>query len=293
MASLYHDNISRHLFGLRRLADHLCRVPAAAADAPEAAAGEDERYWNADGPPESRILEPAEITTKDDLYSARSARLSPEEATFFRQNGYIIKRQLILPADLQPFVEQLWQEAPPEVVREDMSTWVDPGKRWLVGTGGHGSNLHAFSDTSNWWWGGIGHDEAFLAATSRHPKVLSIVESLLGGPIHRPNRNRGLYTIWPSSEAKLTLGPHVDSQGEELLATTLLGDVGHHDGPFTFWPGSHALMWNASDQETNWLQNENFLPLMQQCKASIRPRTFTGACGDTLFWSAFSTPVRS
>ena len=31
-----------------------------------------------------------------------------------------------------------------------------------------------------WWWGEIGHDPAFMAATCRHPRVLRMVESLLG-----------------------------------------------------------------------------------------------------------------
>ena len=50
------------------------------------------------------------------------------------------------------------------------------------------------ADTSShvWRWHGIGHDEAFVRATSAHPNVLHMAEALLGGPVKRPRRNRGI-----------------------------------------------------------------------------------------------------
>jgi hypothetical protein len=56
--------------------------------------------------------------------------ISPEEAAFFKENGFLIKRGVVHAADLAPFVEEFWRTiAPPCVDRHDPCTWVDPGSR--------------------------------------------------------------------------------------------------------------------------------------------------------------------
>ena len=78
----------------------------------------------------------------------------------------------------------------------------------------------------------------FLDVYPHEPALLRTVESLIGGPVKRPNRSRGLYTIWPAGErsaeerAACELGPHNDMETEQLLSTALLGDVGPLDGAF-------------------------------------------------------------
>ena len=42
-----------------------------------------------------------------------------------------------------------------------------------------------------------------------------MAESLLGGPLKLPGRNRGIYAIFPTSKAG-ALGPHVDSHTFQL-----------------------------------------------------------------------------
>ena len=96
-----------------------------------------------------------------------------------------------------------------------------------------------------------------------------------------------LLQVWPRSQPEFSLGPHVDSQSEELLATTYLGPVGATDGPFTLWPASHASMWCASDEEINWVQNDEFGERMERIKAETQPLLFTGDIGDTIFVRKF------
>ena len=43
-----------------------------------------------------------------------------------------------------------------------------------------------------------------------HPRMLHVVEALLGGPVRRPRRNRGVYSVFPVSGGKTRLGPHND-----------------------------------------------------------------------------------
>ena len=70
-------------------------------------------------------------------------------------------------------------------------------------------------DISNdvWRWHGIGHDPEFVEATTAHPNVLHMAEALMGGPVKRPRRNRGIYSIFPRDPEgpASTLGPHMDA----------------------------------------------------------------------------------
>lgn len=58
-----------------------------------------------------------------------------------------------------------------------------------------------------------------------------------------------------------------------------------HLGGFTLWPGSHASMWCASDEEINWVENDEFGPRMDKIRAETQPLIFTGDIGDTVFVS--------
>ena len=294
---------------LRRAGAHL--APTAGA---EAAASPAERTWNNGDVRAPRAIAESDYPHADSL----QPELTPAEAEHFRRHGWLIKRAFTSAELLVPFVEQIWERAQEHGIRRDApATHVDAGERWSntpAERPGHGSNVEVLSADSRWWWGDIGHDPAFMAATCRHPSILRMVESLLGGPIKLPTRNRGIYTVWPQSEPELSLGPHVDSQSEELLATTIFGDVTASDGGFTFWPGSHTSMWYvtpnfqyeihhlccefhnsqcevgpyryASDEEINWVQNDSFGDRMAKIRADTTPLIFTGGCGDTLFWHA-------
>ena len=62
--------------------------------------------------------------------------------------------------------------------------------------------LQAGGTNAVWRWHGIGHDPEFVRATSGHPRMLHMIEALLGGPVKRPCRNRGIYSVFPSAESK-------------------------------------------------------------------------------------------
>jgi hypothetical protein len=152
------------------------------------------QQWN-----NGELLAPREITQADQgcpSIDSRKTELTRAEAEQFKSKGFVIKRGLIPAEELQPFVERLWDEAPECVSRDRPESWVDP--QWVntpPDRPGHGSNYQVLSGDARWWWGEIGHDPAFMDATCRHPNVLGMVESLLGGPVKLPTRNRGLYTV--------------------------------------------------------------------------------------------------
>ena len=52
--------------------------------------------------------------------------LSPGDAAFFKENGYLVKKRLLDPASLAPIVDHVWANAPACVDRSDPASWVDP-----------------------------------------------------------------------------------------------------------------------------------------------------------------------
>jgi hypothetical protein len=56
--------------------------------------------------------------------------------------------------------------------------------------------------------------------------MLYMIEALLGGPVKRPCRNRGVYSVFPNPNKSASLGPHVDGNHNEMMCVTLLRDVG-------------------------------------------------------------------
>lgn len=266
-------------------------------------------------------LEPRSLTRDQDLPGAESLGLTAEEAAFFREKGYIVKRNLIPLEELKPF-EELWWEQPPVTEaglrRDDPQTWVAPGKRWPkenrwgteniwmgttkwpcnVGEAAHEPrpggtvgekimrtpyNLDCAGHV--WRWHGIGHDEDFVRATSAHPKMLHMIEALMGGPVRRPRRNRGIYTVFPREKAT-SMGPHHDGGGcGELMAVTPVMPVLPRSGGFTIWPGSHRLFYETSEQALNWVPTERSKEVMNRVKATVEPVEFCGNPGDVIFCS--------
>lgn len=239
--------------------------------------------------------------------------LTQEEADHFREFGFIIKRGLIPREALQPFVD-LWWEQPPVIAagisREDTSTWVQPGKRWpadqrwatssnwlgvqpwpgpedarpaatvgaRVGRQPHGCG------GNGWKWHGLGHDPDFVNATSAHPNMLHVVEALLGGPVRRPRRNRGCYTVFPRSDRGVDakLGPHNDGAPTELMAVTNLTEVSARSGGFTIWPTSPQQLYPTSKEAYNWVATPASRQAMDRIRSTVTPLEFVGGPGDVV-----------
>ena len=259
------------------------------------------------------------VPSTRDIYNLNgcdSIDLTAEEAEHFRQFGYIIKRGLIPREELEPFVD-LWWEQPPvttaQLSRTDKHTWVQPGDRWpnaqrwgtsdnwlrdrpwpmpedrrpagTVGAGvgrlPHGTGYGG----AGWKWHGLGHDPAFVQATSAHPHMLHVVESLLGGPVRRPRRNRGCYNVFPRADGGLKdkLGPHTDGVPTELMAVTYLSDVGVRSGGFTIWPTSPQQLYPTSEQALNWVATPASRDAMDNIRATVTPLEFVGGAGDVIF----------
>ena len=258
-------------------------------------------------------------TTPDlDPSGADKPGLTPAEAEQFRERGFVIKRGLIPAEDFAPTIDLWWQQPPVTVAElrpEDPGTWVSPSRhwpadnRWGLAHNWMGNNPWPGSDDPRpganpgervgrlpykltrdraedvWRWHGIGHDPDFVSVSSAHPRVLHMVEQLLGGPVKRPRRNRGMYAVFPRNPAEppSRLGPHIDDNPVEMMGVILLEDVHPRAGGFTFFPGSARALFPSSAQALNWVVTAKSAALMEGIRANIQPLEFTGKAGDVLF----------
>ena len=210
--------------------------------------------------------------------------------------------------------------------RDDSATWVAPGRhwpeenRWGLADDWMGSSPWPFPNDSRtgadigervgrlpykltrdigndvWRWHGIGHDPGFVDVTSAHPRVLHMVELLMGGPVKRPWRNRGIYAIFPrvDSYPATGLGVHMDVNMTEMMAVIYLEDVAPRAGGFTIFPTSAQTLYPTSEQALNWVATEQSSVAMDDIKSNVQPIEFTGKAGDVLFchgWTVHSAGV--
>eukprot|EP01043_Picozoa_sp_COSAG02_P067937 COSAG02_NODE_11094_length_1794_cov_1.300885_2_plen_269_part_00 len=190
--------------------------------------------------------------------------LSTRDIELFKENGYLVKRNLLPQAELQVCLDKFWAAAPESIRRDAPESWVDPARHddWATETPpGYERGEHNRGGT-RWTAHALGHDEAFLAATARHPDALRVVEALIGGPVKLPGRNRGIYAIFPTAQDG-SLGPHVDSHTFECQMVTYLGPVGDNSGGFTVWPGVSRCKLNSSYRQSIAVHPQSF-PLVAE-----------------------------
>ncbi len=266
---------------------------------------------------------PVPITPDMDPDGAEVIGLSSAEVEQFRESGYVIKRGLISPDVFAPIMSVWWQQPPVTAAgmrRDDKSTWVSPGRhwpdenRWGLGRNWMGNApwpgpndprigaevgervgrlpYKLTRDIGNdvWRWHGIGHDEELVAATSAHPAVLAMSELLMGGPVKKPYRNRGIYSVFPRDDdyPDTGLGPHMDQNICELMAVTYLQDVPPNSGGFTIYPGSAQRLYPTSEQAHNWVATDASGVVMDDIKTNVTPIEFTGKAGDVIFCHALT-----
>ncbi len=268
-------------------------------------------------------LSPLPTTPELDPPGADRIGLTSAEAEQFREQGFVIKRGLIPAGDFAAAIELWWRQPPVTAAgmrRDDPGTWVSPGRhwphdnRWGLVNNWMGNSPWPGQDDERpganvgdrvgrlpykltrdraedvWRWHGIGHDPAFVAMTSAHPRMLHMVELLLGGPVKRPRRNRGIYALFPRdpTEPGSRLGPHIDDNPVEMIAVMILEDIGPRSGGFTLFPGSARALYPTSAQALNWVLTDRSEAAMDGIKAGVQPLEFTGKAGDVLFCHALT-----
>ena len=263
-------------------------------------------------------LDPISTPRELDPPGSNKIGLTKQEIESFREKGYLIKRDLVQRELFSPILDLYWQQLPvleAKMTPDNPESWVAPGRYWpeenrwalarnwmgeakwpspedarfgadigeRVGRLPHKLTKDIANDV--WRWHGIGHDPHFVSITSSHPNVLYMAELLMGGPIKKPRRNRGLYSIFPNSseQGQPKLGPHMDQNMTEMTVVMYLEDVEPRSGGFTIYPGSAELLYPTSEQAFNWVATDRSKEVMDSIKREVTPVEFTGKAGDVIF----------
>jgi hypothetical protein len=257
-------------------------------------------------PPAANLLPKRIHTEADDVDGSTELGLTAAEISFFKEHGFLAKRQLIPAEGLAVGLAAFWAAAAkiaPQLRRDDPCSWVDAGDRWQSSTpeadGGRGP--HRLDSNSKWRFHGLGTGlnaagprcpltcqsvvEKFLDSTSRHPRMLAQVWAFTGNEVMIPRRNRGIYAIFPRNPQHTTpgFGPHLDSHTFQICGMLYLDDVLPNAGGTTYWSGSHKLLYPAFEQEYNFLPSDSYGEAHQRARESCVPVEVTGRAGDVVF----------
>lgn len=207
-------------------------------------------------------------------------RLSNEEMRFFRDNGFLIKRQILKPDLVERAQEAFWLNAPGRLKRNEPTTWVGPfadEQRVDDGTdyrGGHRWNLRHVGDTP---W--------MMDLIPRDPDIVAMAEQLLGvGKLRAPHITRGIYTTLPRSDEDFEPDHlHVDQHPFHLGVVGYLGDVVPNGGGFRVWPSSHQWFYYVFESQYKSERNEAY-DRVRSLFESQPSLECTGGTGDIVFW---------
>lgn len=239
---------------------------------------------------------PSDVFDMPELAEAQAV-VSPAEARFFIDNGFLVKRGLIGPAALGQAMDRVWThfgervpmaDGVPAVDREQPDSWRSPewGEMPPADTSGafEGRQRVVYSGTTVKLHE-LGAASFLKRLVPNHPAVRGVAEALLGPDLRPSTRTRGVYAIFPrESPAVGRLGPHTDQVCQQLNVCVYLDDVPPRSGGFTVYPGSHRIMFQAHETEANWSPHTGYRDAIRKVAKEIRPVEFAGPAGTVIFW---------
>ena len=221
-------------------------------------------------------------------------RLTQEEISFFKREGYLFKRGVMDPELMARARERLWKGAPPRMKRDDPSTWMGPFRADEEDEGPGNRRIGYM-----WKYCEPRSEEWIVRMSAADPTILGWTEQLLGeGEVELPERIRGIYCRLPmSEEPEEPIGCHCDAFAPDKLDTEtvirlmaprvgfvgLIAPIPPSGGAFTVWPGTHRIVY---DIFSNFEGRERIEVYKEQIiKFRDRPRVEShGEAGDIFFW---------
>jgi len=204
--------------------------------------------------------------------------LTEKDVLFFKEHGYLIKRNILDAALMRKAREALWAGAPAELKRDDPSSWVGPLAE-------ESDDPTSVRRGYSWKYRAPGSDEWMKQLLPQNPNVWAIAEQLLGvGNVQPPERLRGIYCMLP--EGELPERPyhfHIDRHPFHLGVVAYIDKVVPNGGGFTVWPGTHRHFYPLFETQ------HTFTPITEAQAAMQKARTWPyvdchGDAGDVVFW---------
>lgn len=204
--------------------------------------------------------------------------LSSEEVTFFKENGYLIKRGILNPELMTQARACLWAGAPAPLKRDDPASWIGP---FTEKSDEHDSVRHDFT----WKYRAPGSEAWMIELLPKNPVVWAIAEQLLGeGSLPEPARVRGIYAILPEGDTpEKPYRCHVDQHPFHLGVVAYIDNVPPNGGGFTVWPGSHRLFFPTFATQYTFTPTDQ----AQVALAQVNQQPYVdcyGNAGDVVFW---------
>ena len=226
--------------------------------------------------------------------------LSRAEAAFFVAHGFLVKKGLLVAAEVDAAMARIWWhlgdrvplrgDAPCRPARDDPATWVNP--RWartppVPKAGPHAGRQRIVHAGATLKLHDLGAAPFLRDLVPNNPPVRRVAAALLGN-LKASERARGVYALFPTTgragAAASTLGPHTDQVCQQLNVCAYLDDVPPRNGGFTLYPGSHKLMFRAHRLAANWSPLPTFRTVLREVVDEIRPLELAGGKGDVIFW---------
>lgn len=204
--------------------------------------------------------------------------LSSEEITFFKENGYLIKRGILDPALMAQAREAMWTGAPAQLQRDNPDSWIGPFQE-------KSDDPDSVRYEFTWKYRAPGREAWMIDLLPKNPWVWAIAEQLLGqGTLPEPERVRGIYAILPEGDApERPYRCHVDQHPFHLGVVAYLDTVPPHGGGFTVWPGSHRLFFPTFATQYTFTPTDQTQAVLAQVNQQPYVDCY-GDAGDVVFW---------
>ncbi len=207
-------------------------------------------------------------------------RLSDADLRFFRDNGFLIKRQVLKSHLIEKAQEVFWANAPAQLKRDDPASWIGPFAAEY-----HLNEDQDYRGGYRWNLRHIGDAPWMMDLIPRDPDIVAMAEQLLGaGQLRQPRRTRGIYTTLPRADADFEPDHlHVDEHAFHLGIVGYLGDVVPNGGGFRVWPSSHRWFYYVFESQYKPGRNEAYERVRSffETQPSLE---CTGQAGDIVFW---------
>ena len=219
-------------------------------------------------------------------------KLTQEEISFFKREGYLFKRGVMDPELMARARERKWKGAPPRMKKDDPTTWFGPFRPDEEDEGPENRRLDYM-----WKYREPATEEWIIRMLATDPAIWGWVEQLLGKrEVKRPEKIRGIYCRLPEGDVPekptvchCDLSPDnavKDVMAPRLGLVGLIAPIPPCGGAFTVWPGTHRIVYdlflNLEERERVETYKERLIQFNDQTRVEG-----CGEAGDILFWHGF------
>jgi hypothetical protein len=218
--------------------------------------------------------------------------LTPDEISFFKREGYLIKRGAMDPELTARTQDRLWAGIPPRFRRDDAETWTGPFRK-----DEESRDSSSVRGGFMWKYREPGSEEWIIKMLVTNQPIWSWAEQLLGkgevvDPFNSrpgqgappPDRIRGIYSKLP--EGDIPEEPttcHTDAGFFHLGIVGLIDQVPARGGAFTVWPKSHRTFYYAFTSQYRHERVEGYDKHVEYFDTQP-PVDCHGGPGDIVFW---------